>query len=490
MINLFHTNAVRCGLRLSFKAATLCAVVATASNLPGYISTAFADEVTVNQQKSNVKLGLNHSTIVHLPKEVSDVVVANSSVASAVVRSANNLYLFGKNVGQTNLVAIDSEGKTISDISITVERDLSSLRQAMQQYLPNCSIKVTLMNDNVVLSGTVEKASDVEKAESLAGAFISGGEASINPGALGEDAVSPAYIKDEDRRRSKIINLLQILGGQQVTLKVTVAEVSRNVTKQLGIDLLSNNNSGFQFDTLPGLIDKVQPQLQLGTTLMAYLNAMESAGAMKIVAEPTLTAISGETARFDVGGEYNVINSLAENGRSSSSLSLIKYGIGLEFLPVVLSPGRISLKVVTDVSEPNPHARKGVAGTQMIELNRRRASSTIELPSGGSMMIAGLVSSQAGHERSAVPEVSKLPLLGAMFRDDKRTRSDKELVIIVTPYLARPVNEADLSRPSDNLDLASDSSALFLGIVNKKYGGSSEASKKGKYHGVVGYINK
>lgn len=464
---------------------------ATFLNPTLYSSHAVAEEIHVTNTATKLGLGLNQSSIVHLDRDVSDIIIANPNVANAVVRSARNIYLFGKNVGQTNIIAIDSEGKTISDIYVSVERDLAQLRQSLRQYLPTSKIKVALMNDNIVLSGDVEKASDIAQAISLANAFISGGEASLNQSSLSDDDNMGSTLQtgENKSRNSKIVNLINVMGGQQVTLKVTIAEVSRDIKKELGIDLLSSK-AGFSFRTLPDVISNASPYVKVGTTLQAYLNAMEQAGAMKIVAEPTLTAISGETARFNVGGEYNVINSLNESGRSSSSLSLIKYGIGLEFLPVVLSRGRISLKVLTEVSEPNPSQTSSIAGTQMIQLNRRHASSTIELPSGAAMMIAGLTMSQASHGRSAVPEISKLPVLGAMFRKDTRHRGDKELVIIVTPFLSQPSKEEELSRPTDNLQFESDISSTFLGRINKIYGVHGANIESRKYHGTIGYINK
>jgi len=453
---------------------------------PMQVNVAVADEVYVKDAAAHLNLGLNQSSIIHLDRDVSDIIVANPSVASAVIRSANNLYLFGKNVGQTNVIAIDSEGRTIADVTVSVERDLSVLRHSLKQYIPNAKINVALMNDNVVLSGNVENASDADQAVSLTKAFISGGEASLRQSDLSEDTVGSALTRS-DIRQSQVINLIKILGGQQVTLKVTIAEVNRTIKKELGIDLLSNK-SGFSFDTLPGVIAKGSPFVQAGTTLKAYLTAMEQAGAMKIVAEPTLTAISGEVAKFHVGGEYNVVNNYKSDSNSAPGLSLIQYGIGLEFKPIVLSPGRISLNVVTEVSEPNTNQPALVKGTEVIQLNRRNASSTIELPSGAAMMIAGLSMNQASHGRQAVPGVSKIPVIGTLFRHDKRDKTEKELVIIVTPYLSKPVNEADLSRPSDNFDLATDVDATFLGHVNKIYG--RDKSVKLPYNGVVGYINK
>uniref|UniRef100_A0AC34GW27 Pilus formation protein N-terminal domain-containing protein n=1 Tax=Panagrolaimus sp. ES5 TaxID=591445 RepID=A0AC34GW27_9BILA len=456
----------------------------------GLTHSATAQELNVAQETSAIQLGLNQSRLIRLPKDVSDIVMANPNVADAVVRSSRNIYVLGKGVGQTNLVAIDGDGQTVSNITISVERDLGSLRKAIRQYLPMTSIKVAMMNDNVVLSGTASTAGEVEKAASLAEAFLAVGPINNGDGAGNSGYSSIASGNAQGKQSGKIINLVQILGGQQVTLKVTVAEVDRNITKQLGVNLIREGGSGVRFNLLNNAINKGSATLGIGSTLAAYVNAMESAGVMKILAEPTLTAISGESARFKVGGEYNIINSLSENGRDSSSVAQVAYGIGLEFVPVVLSPGRISLKVVTDISEPDESKKEGIPGTKVIQLNRRYASSTIELPSGGSMMIAGLVQDKMSLQRDAVPGLSALPLVGAMFRNDVRKRSEKELVIIVTPYLAEPASEGDLSRPTDNLEFASDASATLLGQVNKVYGHKAEAIKNQRFNGNIGYINK
>ncbi|WP_025091568.1 type II and III secretion system protein family protein [Brucella intermedia] len=446
------------------------------------------------QSVSSLQLGLNQSTQIHLRGDATDVVVANPDVASAVVRSPRDIYVLGKSVGQTNLVAIDKNGSTIGDISIVVERSLTPLRKALKTFLPGAGINVELLNDNVVLSGSVSTAGQIERAVSLAEAFMSepAKSSDLSSAMGGSDAPLGSEVGSIPKKQSRIINLLNVQGGQQVTLRVTVAEVNRNITKQLGVNFIKdpNNSSGVSFNLLDNAVRKGFANVAVGSTLAAYINAMETAGVMKILAEPTLTAISGESARFKVGGEYNVINSLVDNGRSSSSLSKIEYGIGLEFVPVVLSPGRISLKVVTDISEPDDARKERQSGADVIQMNRRFASSTVELPSGGSMMIAGLIQDKMGVSRDAVPGVSKLPIVGAMFRNDVRKRSEKELVIIVTPFLSGAVPEANLARPTDNLDFATDESSVLLGQINKVYGKKSPGLKGKRLHGTIGYINK
>ena len=234
-------------------------------------------------------------------------------------------------------------------------------------------------------------------------------------------------------------------------------------------------------------------------TLNSYLNAMEQAGVMKTLAEPTLTAISGEKAEFRVGGEFNVLTKEdvtpadAFNGPiEKRTFERLEYGIGLEFLPVVLSPGRISLKIRTAVSEPTFEGpgQTGGGGSSLPSIRKRLADTTVELPSGGSMMIAGLVRDDVKTVIGGYPGLKKIPILGSLFRSRDYIRNETELVIIVTPYLVRPVARNKLNRPDDNFNAASDGAGIFLGKVNRVYGTMQTKLPAGRYHGVVGYIYK
>ncbi|WP_245468463.1 type II and III secretion system protein family protein, partial [Mesorhizobium sp. M1E.F.Ca.ET.063.01.1.1] len=324
--------------------------------------------------------------------------------------------------------------------------------------------------------------------------------------AFGVDINNP----DAERRVSKIVNLLQIIGDDQVTLKVTVAEVSRSVMKQLGVNMVGNGGSngiswGALSDNFTGLGKQLSNSgVNFGTSsIQAYINAMESAGVMKTLAEPTLTAVSGEKATFKVGGEYNMVTGVSANvsndnqtGLKTFSLEKIEYGIGLEFQPVVLSPGRISLKVRTAVSEPTTEASVSLSdggrspGMNALSLRKRLADTTVELPSGGSMMIAGLVRDDVRQAVNGLPGLTKIPVLGALFRSRDFVRNESELVIIITPYLARPVARNELAKPDDNFNAPSDGAGMFLGRVNRVYGTMQTDRPAGRYHGVVGFIYK
>ena len=505
-------------LRLSVAALAIGAVISADVGMQGFgPSSALAQSVKVNKAIKNqrVKLGLNKSIVVDLPRDAYDILVANPTVADAVTRTARRIYLFGKQVGETNIFVFGPNGEQIANIDLVIERDVSGLKEHLSRFIPNSDINVELLNDNVVLTGTVETPLDASRAAQLAEVFLTGGEATTGnfttTAASGADGGGVAINNpDNQRRTSQIVNLIKIIGEDQVTLKVTVAEVTRTVMKQLGVNLIGNSQSngittGAISDNFFGLGKPLSPsQLNIGgaigsATINAYINAMEQAGVMKTLAEPTLTAVSGEPATFRVGGEFNLITGQSiddDSGGLTYEIARLEYGIGLEFLPVVLSPGRISLKVRTSVSEPTTEdsvaLSAGVrrAGANLLSIRRRLADTTVELPSGGSMMIAGLVRDDVRQAATGLPGLSKLPVLGTLFRSKDFVRNETELVIIVTPYLARPVARNKLAKPDDNFNAPSDGAGFFLGRVNRVYGTMKTDLPKGRYHGVVGYIYK
>lgn len=471
----------------------------------------------------HVKLGLDKSIVLDLPSDAYDILVANPSVADAVTRTPRRIYLFGKQVGQTNIFIFGANGKQIASLDLQIERDTTDLLRQLKKYIPDSDIKVDMINDNVVLSGTVQTPQDSTRAAQIANLFVTGGQATTGQYAItaaGGAASNGVAISNPDSQRqsSQIVNLLKIVGENQVTLKVTVAEVSRSVMKQLGVNTIANAaTDGMTFtgisESIAGAIGKPLAATGAGlagtigsATINSYVNAMELAGVMKTLAEPTLTAVSGETATFRVGGDYNIISGSSitqgditkgTKDQLNYTWKTISYGIGLEFKPVVLSPGRISLKIRTSVSEPtveqSPTLSIGVANgqaTSVLSIRRRLADTTVELPSGGSMMIAGLLSDDVRQAVNGFPGLRKIPVLGALFRDRDYVRNESELVVIVTPYLVRPVARDALARPDDNFNPASDSAGYLLGRVNRVYGTMHTNLPNGRYNGVVGFIYK
>lgn len=495
----------------------VCADVAIAAGIAGnYIKL----NRTALGETRRVKVGLNKSLVIDLPDDAHDILVANPEVADAVTRTSRRIYIFAKQVGDTNIFIFDGQGRQLISIDLAIERDITGLEDYLAKYIPGSQIKVEMVNDNVILTGNVPTAQASARAVDLARIFVTGGEAttgafSQNLGSNGGSGTNIVFGADETRQESQIVNLLQIDGEDQVNLKVTIAEIQRTVVKQLGIDLTAASVGHVAFNLLTdnpfGLGKSMANSVaslgkaQDGNSIDAVLRAIDQAGLMRTLAEPTLTAISGETASFKVGGEYNIAAQKSEQGDSVTySFAKVEYGVGLSFTPVVLSPGRISLKIRTEVSEPttegafvsprvkrNPLAANVDAGGLTVPgLRRREVETTVELPSGGSMVIAGLLKDDVRQTASGFPGLSKLPILGTLFRSREFQRYETELVVLVTPYLVRPLPRQALTRPDDNLVPTGDAAAIFLGRVNRLYGVDDGSPPQGRYHGKVGFIYK
>jgi pilus assembly protein CpaC len=500
------SNAAKC-LKTLWCTGALFAVAAIGPaevNMLG-VQKAIAQNVIKVKQSSQgserVMLGLNKSIVLDLPADAHDILVANPEVADAVTRTARRIYLFGKEVGETNIFVFDKAGNQVVSLELQVERDVAGLDRYLERFVPGSNIKTEIINDNIVLTGTVQTPQDSAKAAKLAEIFVKGGE-----------ATNQDFFSFFTSGSSQIVNLIDIAGGDQVTLKVTVAEIQRSVMKQLGINLLGSGTgaSGISFtgvsDNVAGALGKSISNSGFGLSgavgalnLDAYFSAMEHAGVMKTLSAPTLTAISGEPAKFFAGGEYKIVDgsNVDDDGRITYEFKEVEYGVGLEFTPVVLSPGRISLRIKTEVSEPTSDGTNqlsvGVAAgqsTNILSIRRREAETTVELPSGGSMMIAGLIRDDVRQVISGFPGLSKLPVLGTLFRSRDFVRSESELVIMVTPYLVRPVAASQVALPTDNFVSTSDAAANLLGQVNRIYGSVDQKMPDGRYHGAVGFIYK
>ena len=514
---------------LSFSLGLSGLIMAPLTNAPGLAAYADGSEalVTVSQHgpgvKKRLKLGLNKAIVIDLPVDAHDILVADPTLADAVTRTSRRIYLFGKAVGETNVFIFGADGKEIVSLDITVERDIAGLEANLRRFLPDSDIKVEIISDNIVLTGSVRTPQDAAQASKLAEIFLKGGEATTrNQTASGSGSISSVAIFAERRQTSQIVNLLTIEGEDQVTLKVTVAEVSRQVVKQLGISgSITGANGGLSYlnptnlgASIGSLINTAASRSIGGVSLSAAMNAMEQAGVMRTLAEPSLTAISGEQAKFYVGGTFNMASGqditpatqsvtqagvvVTTPGTITRTAESTEYGIRLNFVPVVLSAGRISLKIETDVSEPTYQgnystvgdSKSGTGGITHLGIRKREASTSVELPSGGSIMIAGLVQDNFMQAFSGYPGLQNIPVLGTLFRSKDFQRNETELVIIATPYLVRPVAASQLARPDDNFLPENDAATFFLNSVNKVYGTSDKAVTGQRYHGNVGFIYK
>jgi len=461
--------------------AFIAILLATASFfLPDTARTADGIGMRGDRAARFLALGIGKSAVVELPSDAKDVLVANPAIANAVVRSARRAYLIGVAAGQTNVIFFDGEGRQIAAYDIEVGRDGAGVRDAIRKLMPNAAINVDPVNDSVVLSGVVANAADAQKIVEAAARLVGGVE--------------------------KVVNGLTIKGKEQVLLKVTVAEVQRSIVKQLGIDLtgtsLTIGQSVINFNTSnPFSATNVTPDTNLtptfnlpglgaGASIKATIRAMEQSGVLRTLAEPNLTAISGESAKFLAGGEFPVPGgqSCDQSGVCQIQIQFKQFGVGLEFTPVVLSEGRISLKVGTEVSELSNDGSIKLANITIPALKVRRASSTVELPSGGSLVLGGLLQEQTKQNLNGVPGLMSLPILGPLFKSRDYLTGQTELTIIITPYVVNPTARQDLSRPDDGFADPSDPQAIFMNQLNRTYGLRGAADARA-YRGNYGFIN-
>jgi pilus assembly protein CpaC len=433
-------------------------------------------------------LGIGKSIVIDLPRDIKDVLVADPKIANAVVRSAQRAYIIGAAVGQTNIVFFDSAGQQIAAYDIAVKRDLNGVRAALKQSLPNAEIQIEGIGDGVVLSGSAASPIEAQQAGELAARLVGGND--------------------------RVVNSIVVRGRDQVMLKVTVAEVARSIIKQMGIDLTATMNYG----TTAVTFDSSNPFTALGHSLtgnaaagafgsamragvpvpsvQATIRAMESAGVIRTLAEPNLTAISGESATFIAGGEFPVPAGYSCDPTThlcQTQISFKKFGISLNFTPVVMTEGRISLRVMTEVSElsnENSFTLVQAAGNALTipSIRTRRAETTLEIPSGGAMAMAGLIQEQTKLAINGLPGLAQVPVLGALFRSRDFVNNQTELMVLVTPYIVRAVAQKDLSRPDDGFANATDPQADLIGTINRIYGTPGRVEPARNYRGTYGFI--
>ena len=423
-----------------------------------------------------IPLGIGKSVVIDLPRDVKDVLVADPKIANAVVRTSRRAYVIGVTVGQTSVVFFDAEGRQIAGLDIAVTRDLNGVRAALRHIFPDSDIRIDGVGDGVVLTGTVANAGESQQAFDIAARLVGNIE--------------------------KVVNGITIRGRDQVMLRVTVAEVQRDVMKQLGVDITGrlgtgtavvNFNTNNPFASPPISASSIVPgfDTNLGR-VEATIRAMERAGVIRTLAEPNLSAISGESANFLAGGEFPVITGSSCNPpgtfNCTASVEFKKFGVSLGFTPIVLSAGRISLKVITEVSELSTEGALTQGGVTVPSLKVRRADTTLEIPSGGSLAMAGLISEQTKQTINGLPGLQQLPVLGTMFRSRDYVNRSTELMVLVTPYVVRAVAQKDLSRPDDGFADASDPSTVLLGRLNRLYGLEGTVDPRKLYRGSYGFI--
>lgn len=451
--------------------AALCGAPAMAQNLIGVHIT----EPGQSAVAKTVTLGIDKSTVIDLPRPAADVVITNADIADAVVQSRQRIIFRGVATGATNAFIFDDQGREILNLEISVEPDLSALNALLKRHLPETRVTAEAANGSIILTGAVASVAESEQVIQLVGLY--GGQ-------------------DVD-----IVNMLSVAAKDQVLLEVRVVEMQRSYLKQLGLDpqldiSLGDDlaedvdlSAGFNptltdggFQGSAGYTNFVNGEVQLNANL--DIAALERIGIARTLAEPNITAVSGESATFLAGGEVPVPTLPDEDGRIGFTFK--QFGVGLGFTPVVLSENRISLRVSTEVSELSSEGSVGgVPG-----LTVRRVNSTIELPSGRSMMLAGLIQSRTRQDLDKVPGLKNLPVLGQLFQSRDFSNEETELVILITPYLVDPTTRRALRTPADGFANAGDSETLLFGRLNAMYADGKAALSPESYSAPVGFIEE
>lgn len=414
-------------------------------------TTATAQSVMTPSQ--DIVLSIGRGQLVNVPGTMSDVFIANESVADVQVKSRNQLYLFGKAGGETTVYASNSAGDIIWAANVRVGSNIDSIDQMLALAMPEAKVTVSTMGTNtVLLTGTVAAPEDAAEAERLVQAFTGDG--------------------------TNVISRLKMATPLQVNLQVKFAEVSRTLVRSLGANLASvdatggfkfgiGKGSGFTpqytpggalgtFDFGPAGATLVPPKdigatiagagSLLGLDLLGALDLAETQGLVTTLSQPNLTALSGETADFLAGGEFPIPQS---GGLGTTTIQYKKFGVSLAYTPTVLANGRISIRVRPEVSELSSQGAVTVDGFTIPALTVRRAETTVELGSGQSFMIAGLLSNNSLNSIEKAPGLGDVPILGNLFRSTNYRKGESELVIVVTPYLVKPVDANAIKLPTD-----------------------------------------
>jgi len=454
-----------------------------------------------------LQMGVGQSVIRDLPEEAGEIYVGDPNVANAIVRSARRVYISGVANGQTSIFALARDGRRIAVIQVSVGRNVAELSNLLNTAIPGNQIHVRTVENTIILTGSVASAEEAQKALDIANGFVNDSAASGPPATsisisngssgAGPGASSGSGGKASNSAPGKVINALTIRGADQVSLRVTVAEIRRDIIKQLGVNLSgSGPNGSFNLDnpfaingavaTSEGVLNWVKGSQSLSANLQAF----ERQGVAHTLAEPTVTAVSGETAKFLAGGTVPILNSVQCQPVCQYGFIQQPYGVTLNFTPIVLSPGRIQLRIATEVTDIDPSTQVTFSGITIPGFRTRSNTTTVELPSGGSIASAGLISTQTEQAINGFPALMNLPVLGALFRSRDYQRNETELLITVTPYIVHSVDPNQVVRPDQNFQDASDPQTWFLGRVNRIYSTSQSLQPMPGYAGKIGFITQ
>jgi pilus assembly protein CpaC len=463
-----------------------------------------------DRMAQRLQLGVGQSVIVDLPEEAGEIYVGDPGVANAIVRSAKRVYISGVANGQTSIFALAKDGRKIATIQVSVGRAVAELSSLLNTAIPGNEIHVRTVENTIILTGSVASAEEAQKALDIANGFVndsapstSSPSISISNGSSGASSAGGGGSggstgKSSGSAQGRVINALTIRGADEVSLHVTIAEIRREIIKQLGVNLSgSGPNGSFTLDNPFAINGAVSPSggmlnwVKGSQSLNATLQAFERQGVAHTLAEPTVTAVSGEGAKFLAGGTVPIVSGEScSGGACTPNLVQQPYGVTLNFTPVVLSQGRIQLRIATEVTDVDDSVQVTFAGIAVPGFRTRNNTTTVELPSGGSIASAGLISTQTQQAINGFPALMNVPILGALFRSRDYQRNETELLIVVTPYIVHAVDPGQVVRPDQNFQDASDPQSWFLGRVNRIYSTSQSLEPMPGYAGKIGFITQ
>ncbi len=439
------------------------------------------EEMELQQEGEIITIPLDKVQTLRVSRNIAEVIIGNADIADVIVKTQNRAYIIGRSTGDTDVLLIDSEGNLIKHIVARVGSNIEAAATAIAQVVDASQIELSALNNNILIQGIVHTAKESADAAEIARNFL-----------------------DPDNDNAVVVNMLQVLGDQQVLLKVRMAEMQRNVLKDLGMETdfsLIRGDGALFFDISTSGLNRIlntegtaRFSVDSANIPSATFSALERQGLVKTLAEPALTAISGETANFLAGGEFPTVAGIDNTG--NVLIEFREFGVALAFTPVVMAENRISLKISTEVSRVSAEnvltlpVNAGTTTVDVVGLAVRRAESTINLPSGGSLMIAGLLQNDELTTVDGIPWLRDVPILGALFRSPNFVQNQSELVVIVEAFIVRPVDRGlqKLTLPTDGFVSPSDLDLLLFGRLYKRYGGDKMRDTNPLLQGPLGYL--
>ena len=443
-----------------YRTALLVVALAATALWLGQSHDARAASQVIAPANAKLELEANKGRLVRLDHPATSVFVADPKIADIQVKSPTLVYVIGKAAGETTLFAVGARDEILLNTTVIVHHDIARLREALHQLAPDTAIDVSSVDNSLVLNGTVFSAAEGDDVRRLAARFVP------DP--------------------SQLVNKMQVDAPNQVNLRVRVTEMSRETIKAFGFNwenvfgsgnflfglatgnpvlaagtVLPSPNTARQFLTRQNTTDALTGSFSAGKVdLNALIDALDREGIVQVLAEPNLTALSGETASFLAGGEFPIP---VPQNNNTVTIEFKKFGVSLSFLATIGAHGRINMRVKPEVSQLSTNGAIVLQGISVPSLTTRRAETTVELGSGQSFAIAGLLQNNVTHDLHKFPWLGDVPVLGTLFRSDRFQRNESELVIIVTPYIVRPVSDKRMAGPTDGYVSPNDAERVIGG---------------------------